>query len=76
MLGLFSLKKVLELGVPFALDAQRRFWMQLKAFSIMYHAKVLYHVLLALMYTLQHLVKMISCIKEGDRKKFIEDFCG
>lgn len=76
MLGIFSLKKVLELGGPFALDAQRRFWMQLKAFSIVYHTKVLYHMLLALMYTLQHLVKMMGCIKEGDRKKFIEYFSG
>lgn len=38
MLGIFSLKKVLELDVPFALDAQRRFWMQLKAFSIVSRA--------------------------------------
>lgn len=38
VLGIFSLKKVLELGVPFALDAQRRFWMQLKAFRIVSHA--------------------------------------
>lgn len=36
--GIFSLKKVLELGVPFALDVQRRFWRQLKAFSIVSHA--------------------------------------
>lgn len=35
MLGIFSLKKLLEVGVPFALDAQRMFWVQLKeAFSI------------------------------------------
>lgn len=38
VLGIFSFKKVLELGVPFALVAQRRFWMQLKAFSIVSHA--------------------------------------
>lgn len=38
VLGVLILKKLLELGVPFALDAQRRFWVQLKeAFSVVSH---------------------------------------
>lgn len=61
-LGIFSLKKSPELGIPFTLDAQRSCLIQLKeALNIVSHT-IVFDVF-------KHLVKVVIYIKGGDCKK-------